>query len=118
MPVPQVLYSSPMRRSALTLQITWDKYITQRGSGRLIPQVREALRESIGLHTCDQRSEKSVIEKQFPKFEFEEPFSLHVSLRFLSLRGGFVSILRNRRGESGTSELTRNLRGTGRALGT
>ena len=35
-------------------------------------------RESIGLHTCDERSSKSYLEETYPSFGFETPFSEHV----------------------------------------
>lgn len=92
MPMPQVLYSSPMRRSASTLEITWDKYISspkghkgKKSSKGLTPIVIEHLRESIGLHTCDKRSDKGVIAATYPRFEFEEPFSFHVRPSFYAL---------------------------------
>ncbi|ORY82331.1 histidine phosphatase superfamily [Leucosporidium creatinivorum] len=77
MPLPQVLYSSPMRRAAATLQLSWDDLLISKG---MTPIVKEALRESIGLHTCDQRSTKSVIASTFPTFSFEAPFSEHDEL--------------------------------------
>ncbi|KAI5478262.1 phosphoglycerate mutase family protein [Pseudohyphozyma bogoriensis] len=76
MPVPQILYSSPFRRSASTLEITWPSLIAK----GMRPFIRESFRESIGLHTCDQRSNKSVIATDYPKFDFEEPFSYHDEL--------------------------------------
>lgn len=97
-PLPQKLYSSPMRRAAKTLDITWcvsfsslsstqaqaltfccvsgwhrsDILLNQDGYR---PLIREGLRESIGLHTCDERSNKTVIEGLFPGFDFEPSFT-------------------------------------------
>lgn len=41
MPLPQVLYSSPMRRAAATLQLEWDDLLISKG---MAPIVKEALR--------------------------------------------------------------------------
>lgn len=41
-----------------------------------------AHRESIGLHTCDRRSNKGEIAAMYPEFDFEVPFSYHVSCPF------------------------------------
>ncbi|CAD6573642.1 MAG: hypothetical protein CYPHOPRED_005185 [Cyphobasidiales sp. Tagirdzhanova-0007] len=71
-PLPQALYSSPLRRSASTLSITWANPLLQKG---VVPTFKENLRESIGLHTCDQRSTKSVIASEYPAWQFEPSFS-------------------------------------------
>lgn len=39
------------------------------------PYVVEKFRESIGLHTCDERSNKTVLEGLFPGFDFEPSFT-------------------------------------------
>lgn len=65
-PVPQRFYSSPLSRAAATLNATF-------------PSVNalfvENLRESIGLHTCDQRRSKTYLSAHFPTFEFQSSFS-------------------------------------------
>ncbi len=33
------------------------------------------LREAIGVHTCDRRSSKSVIQQYYPNWKFEEGFA-------------------------------------------
>ncbi|KAK4055276.1 putative phosphoglycerate mutase pmu1 [Microbotryomycetes sp. JL201] len=77
-PLPERIYSSPLSRSARTLELTWhDILIDKRG---VKPLVKERLRETIGLHTCDKRREKSVIRRRFPLFEFEPTFSEHDQL--------------------------------------
>lgn len=49
-PLPEVLYSSPLRRSAATLELTWrDILIEPKG---MRPIFKEMARETIGLHTC------------------------------------------------------------------
>jgi len=35
----------------------------------------EGLRETIGYHTCDKRSSKSVINAAFPRYVFEDGFT-------------------------------------------
>lgn len=87
-PLPQSLYSSPLQRAARTLEITWDDILLQKHHKSIRPivslynitadlQIKENLRESIGLHTCDQRSTKSVLAKAFPRFRFEPSFTEH-----------------------------------------
>ncbi|GAA6061935.1 hypothetical protein JCM10212_001503 [Sporobolomyces blumeae] len=77
-PLPQKLYSSPLSRSAKTLELTWGDVLIENGD--VTPLIVEHLREVIGVHTCDQRSRKSQLAKRFPSFEFEAPFSEHDQL--------------------------------------
>ncbi|ORY73408.1 histidine phosphatase superfamily [Leucosporidium creatinivorum] len=77
-PLPMSLYSSPLSRSARTLEITWEDILIEPRGVR--PLVREHLRETIGLHTCDKRSPKSVFAERFPSYKFEVPFSEHDQL--------------------------------------
>ncbi|GAA5877258.1 hypothetical protein JCM16303_006217 [Sporobolomyces ruberrimus] len=77
-PLPSRLYSSPLSRAALTLDITWSDLLIDNGEQR--PLFIEHLREVIGVHTCDQRSRKSKLAKRFPSFDFEIPFSEHDQL--------------------------------------
>jgi broad specificity phosphatase PhoE len=42
-----------------------------------IPQVKEFLREAIGIHTCDRRRSKSYIQSTFPNYTFEPGFPEH-----------------------------------------
>ena len=99
MPLPQSLYSSPLRRAAATLDITFGDIVLSKGVRPVVslyrfsqsyrlstlsttrfntnPQIKETLRESIGLHTCDQRSSKSLIAREFPNFDFEPSFTEH-----------------------------------------
>ncbi|ORX37383.1 histidine phosphatase superfamily [Kockovaella imperatae] len=73
-PLPQTLYSSPLRRSASTLNITWHDILLNRGH---VPRIKENFRESIGLHTCDQRSNISVIRKTYPGWQIDPSFPFH-----------------------------------------
>lgn len=58
-PLPQVLCSSPLRRSLHTLCLTWRGLLPLRPPQPV--HVREHWREVIGKNTCDQRSTKSDI---------------------------------------------------------
>ncbi|MCJ1454283.1 hypothetical protein MMC28_004635 [Mycoblastus sanguinarius] len=40
-----------------------------------IPEVKELVREVIGIHTCDRRSSKTYIQTNFPNYTFEPGFS-------------------------------------------
>ncbi|WOO86054.1 putative phosphoglycerate mutase [Vanrija pseudolonga] len=73
-PVPQVLYSSPFRRAASTLDITWTDILLNKG---VKPVFKEGWREMIGLHTCDERSNRTVLAQTYPKFTFEPSFTEH-----------------------------------------
>ncbi|KLT44325.1 phosphoglycerate mutase-like protein [Cutaneotrichosporon oleaginosum] len=73
-PLPQVLYSSPLSRAAETLRITWADILLHKG---FMPVVMEQWRENIGLHTCDQRRSKREIAEAFPEFTFEPSFTEH-----------------------------------------
>ncbi|CED82588.1 Predicted phosphoglycerate mutase [Phaffia rhodozyma] len=71
-PLPQVLYSSPMTRSMDTLNITWHDILLNKG---YVPQVKENWRETIGLHTCDKRSNKTAIAARHPGWDIEPSFT-------------------------------------------
>lgn len=71
-PLPQSLYSSPLQRSAKTLFRTWSDILLNNGT---LPIFKEGFRETIGLHTCDQRSTKSILSTAYPNWLFEPSFS-------------------------------------------
>lgn len=79
-PLPQVLCSSPLRRSLATACITWRDIMP---CGTPI-HVREAWREIIGKNTCDQRKSRSHMlgyVKPYPfPVELHDPFSEEDSL--------------------------------------
>lgn len=60
-PVPDVFYSSPLQRSCFTLHHTWQGIRPEHKQ----PVIKEILRETIGVDTCDQRSSKLVIDQRF-----------------------------------------------------
>jgi len=73
-PLPQRFLSSPLSRAASTLNLTWSD-IAITSFPFFSPTFIESLRESIGLHTCDQRRSKSYLQDSYPAFTFEPHFS-------------------------------------------
>jgi broad specificity phosphatase PhoE len=61
-PLPTAFFSSPLIRSAKTLELTFNNVL-----GRPIkPKILECLRENfVDRHTCDRRSSKSIIAKEW-----------------------------------------------------
>lgn len=75
MPVSEVFYSSPLMRCLQTARIMhagpeWGML----GAPRYVPIVKESLRETNGVHTCDKRSPRSAIVARFPEAKFEDGF--------------------------------------------
>jgi len=70
-PLPEKLYSSPMRRAIKTNQVTFE--------GLLRPGLKttivENIREKNCVSTCDKRRKKSEIATDFPDYPFEEGFT-------------------------------------------
>lgn len=56
---PQSVYTSPLTRCLETTSIIWGSSLTH-------ATVMENLRERFGVHTCDRRSRKSMIQANFP----------------------------------------------------
>ncbi|KAL8283657.1 hypothetical protein RQP46_005452 [Phenoliferia psychrophenolica] len=71
-PLPRSLYCSPMRRAARTLTVTWRDILL--GPAGLQPKFMDGIRETVGVHTCDMRSPKSVLGAEYPDFVFEDGF--------------------------------------------
>lgn len=74
MPIPKAWFVSPMNRACKTCQITFSGLADQNVVSGWKPVVKEYLRETNGIHTCDRRSKRSVIERDFPGYEIEEGF--------------------------------------------
>lgn len=74
MSVPDGLYSSPLRRCLKTLEITFRKAVEDQGKP-FKPAIKELLRERLGVHTCDRRSNRTWIQKSYPKFSIEDRFT-------------------------------------------
>ncbi|KAI5298361.1 hypothetical protein KEM55_003480, partial [Ascosphaera atra] len=74
-PLPQVHIVSPMRRCIQTANYTFEGLDLPK-ERKFLPVIKELLRETIGLHTCDMRSPKSTIEKFAPdNYTIEPGFS-------------------------------------------
>lgn len=65
---------SPLMRCLRTAELTFAGLPGLGGRG-FRPVVKEALREVMGVHTCDRRSSRTVIREAFPQWEIEEGFS-------------------------------------------
>ncbi|KAF2830704.1 PGAM-domain-containing protein [Ophiobolus disseminans] len=71
-PPPQSIYASPLRRCLRTTALGFaPSIITEPAT---VPVIKEKLRERLGVHTCDQRSNKTWIASTYPHFKFEDGF--------------------------------------------
>ncbi|KAK2747961.1 hypothetical protein FQN57_001552 [Myotisia sp. PD_48] len=73
-PLPETYYTSPLDRCLSTATITFGD-LDLPPSQPFIPTVKELLRETIGLHTCDHRSSKGCIQSAYPSVKFEPGFN-------------------------------------------
>ncbi len=81
---PEKFFVSPLDRCLRTAQLTWSGIDLP--SGRPFNhEVKELLREAIGIHTCDRRSNKTYIESTYP-FKIEPGFEEQDPLWILELR--------------------------------
>jgi broad specificity phosphatase PhoE len=62
---PEKFFVSPLDRCLRTAQLTWSD-INLPSQHPFKPEVKELLRECIGIHTCDRRSNKTYIESSYP----------------------------------------------------
>ncbi|KAL8683821.1 MAG: hypothetical protein Q9186_000309 [Xanthomendoza sp. 1 TL-2023] len=69
-PAPQAYYSSPLYRCLETANITFAGLDLPVGRPYR-PIVKELLRETNGIHTCDRRSRLSFLQTRFPNFTFD-----------------------------------------------
>ncbi|EPS94748.1 hypothetical protein FOMPIDRAFT_1169401 [Fomitopsis schrenkii] len=65
MPTPQRYYASPLHRALSTWQITFGSDETFPEDTRTV-MVFEDLREEHGVHTCDMRNSRTLIQRNFP----------------------------------------------------
>lgn len=72
-PAPEHYYVSPLLRCLATAEISFQS-LKLPHDRRYEPEVKELLREVIGVHTCDKRSSRSVIEADYPYVTFEDGF--------------------------------------------
>jgi len=73
-PLPEKYYVSPLERCLSTAKLTFSN-LPLPANQPFLPEVRELLRETNGVHTCDRRSSKSYIEAHFPNYIIEPGFS-------------------------------------------
>jgi broad specificity phosphatase PhoE len=62
---PEKFFVSPLDRCLQTAQLTWAD-IKLPAEHPFDPEVKESLREAIGIHTCDRRSNKTHIQSIYP----------------------------------------------------
>ncbi|KKK22363.1 hypothetical protein P175DRAFT_067575 [Aspergillus ochraceoroseus IBT 24754] len=74
-PAPQSYYVSPLNRCLATASVTFKGLLGLPHTEPFRPIIKELLRETLGLHTCDSRSPKSAISAEYPDFQFESGFS-------------------------------------------
>ncbi|KAL1968181.1 hypothetical protein VTN77DRAFT_2016 [Rasamsonia byssochlamydoides] len=73
-PFPESFYVSPLNRCLQTARITFEG-LDKPAVKPFRPVVKELLRETLGIHTCDRRSSKSTIHAEFPLYQFEHDFA-------------------------------------------
>ncbi|GFF59207.1 phosphomutase-like protein 3 [Aspergillus lentulus] len=73
-PFPQSYYVSPLNRCLATASITF-RGLKMPHTEPFRPVVKELLRETIGLHTCDSRSSKTAIQAEYPEYIIEDGFA-------------------------------------------
>ncbi len=62
---PEKFFVSPLDRCLQTAKLTWSDINLPSGHA-FNPEVKEMLRECIGIHTCDRRSNKTYIQSTYP----------------------------------------------------
>ncbi|KAK5153777.1 hypothetical protein LTR04_006166 [Oleoguttula sp. CCFEE 6159] len=70
-PVPEKYYTSPLDRCLATAQYTFEG-LELPADRPFVPEVKELLREVIGVHTCDRRSSRTYIESHYPAYKIED----------------------------------------------
>ncbi|KAJ4154770.1 hypothetical protein LMH87_000049 [Akanthomyces muscarius] len=74
MPYFESYYSSPLTRCIQTAQGTFAN-LSLPAAHPFTPVIKELFRESISIHTCDHRSNKTYIRSIAPQFTFEDGFT-------------------------------------------
>lgn len=98
MPYFESYYSSPLTRCIQTAQGTFAN-LSLPAAHPFAPVIKELFRESMTIHTCDRRSNKTYIRGIAPQFTFEDGFTEEDEL----WRGGAQS-----QGETGAGQKARN----------
>ena len=73
-PVPEKYYTSPLHRCLDTANTTFNG-LQLPAQQPFIPEVKELLREVIGIHSCDRRSSRTYIHTSFPSYRIEPGFA-------------------------------------------
>lgn len=73
LPAPETYYVSPLTRTIQTADLSFAN-LSLPPSRPYKPYIVEIHRETLGIHTCDRRSDKSVIASAFPHVTFEDGF--------------------------------------------
>ncbi|KAI9780676.1 MAG: hypothetical protein M1839_006617 [Geoglossum umbratile] len=84
-PVPERYYTSPLSRCLATANITFTG-LELPDRHPFVPKVKEKLRETMGVHTCDHRSSKTYIHRNYPSYKFELGFTENDKLWIPDLR--------------------------------
>ena len=74
-PVPESYYVSPLTRCLKTALLTFSNLALPPTARSFQPVVKELLRETIGIHTCDRRSNRTYIQSHYPFFTIEPGFT-------------------------------------------
>ncbi|MCJ1382071.1 hypothetical protein MMC17_005183 [Xylographa soralifera] len=85
MPAPQSYYTSPLDRCLMTAQVTFSE-LELLAEQPFVPTVKELLRETNGLHTCDRRSSKTYIRTHYPNYIIESSLTENDKLWSADLR--------------------------------
>lgn len=75
-PAPQSYYVSPLDRCLATANVTFaglEDVLPKEYP--FVPVVKELLREALGVHTCDRRSNREYIVKNYPRYVIEKGFA-------------------------------------------
>ena len=88
MTTPGSYYLSPMDRAIETADITYRELKFPEGSAPYNPLIKEMLRETNGIHTCDKRSPLKTIQSRWknPPYRIEKGFSEQDELWLADLR--------------------------------
>lgn len=73
-PPPETYYVSPLTRTIETAQLSF-KDLELPKDRPYKPLIKELVRETLGVHTCDHRSTASHIKKEFPNIQLEPGFA-------------------------------------------
>ncbi|KAL1966492.1 hypothetical protein VTN77DRAFT_4414 [Rasamsonia byssochlamydoides] len=72
---PDSYFVSPLFCTLQTAQITFSGLRLPAGAAKFVPLIVEKLRENISIHTCDRRSNRTVIHDAFPDWPIEPGFT-------------------------------------------